>query len=167
MKNLIVFSLVFLLVIGLYAKAEEKTFDVSLNISGKEIPKISINVVGSTSAGESFKVICNSTGDGNISIYRDGEDVTDENDTYISLPKGEYEYVCNITETENYTSASTSTKISIIAYIVATLSGVGNGVGSLLANTGAPLVVFMILISVGGMVGIIVSGIGKRVGTKI
>jgi PGF-pre-PGF domain-containing protein len=41
-------------------------------------------------------------------LWRNGTDVTSENNTEIILPVGTWEYVCNVSETQNYTSASDS-----------------------------------------------------------
>jgi hypothetical protein len=41
-------------------------------------------------------------------LFRNNTDVTSENNTLITLPAGIWEYVCNVTETQNYTSASAS-----------------------------------------------------------
>jgi outer membrane protein assembly factor BamB len=46
-------------------------------------------------------------------LWRNNTDVTSENNTEIILPAGAWEYVCNVSETQNYTSASDS-----VIYIV-------------------------------------------------
>ncbi len=48
-------------------------------------------------------------------LWRNGADVTStENGVAIVLPVDTYDYVCNVTETGNYTSASNSTSITIL-----------------------------------------------------
>ncbi|GAG07499.1 unnamed protein product, partial [marine sediment metagenome] len=41
-------------------------------------------------------------------LYKNGTNVTSENNQFVSLAAGTYDYVCNVTETDNYTSASNS-----------------------------------------------------------
>jgi len=41
-------------------------------------------------------------------LWRNDTDVTSENNTAVRLPAGSWEYVCNVSETQNYTSASDS-----------------------------------------------------------
>lgn len=54
------------------------------------------------------------SGEGTIKLYRDGVDVTaEENNQDVTLGVGTYNYTCNITETQNYTSASNSSNFTI------------------------------------------------------
>ena len=55
----------------------------------------------------------NSNGQG-AKLYRNGTDVTSaENATFITLSGGLHNYVCNVTESQNYTSATSSGSITI------------------------------------------------------
>ncbi|MFC1691835.1 hypothetical protein ACFL0W_06675, partial [Nanoarchaeota archaeon] len=61
-------------------------------------------------------------------LYRDSVDVTaTENNTAIPLAAGDYDYVCNVSETQNYTYAENSTVYTIVgaaSIINLTLDGV-------------------------------------------
>ncbi|RLJ08003.1 MAG: hypothetical protein DRP12_01365 [Candidatus Aenigmatarchaeota archaeon] len=46
-------------------------------------------------------------------LYRNGTDVTAENNQYVQLPAGTWHYVCNVTETQNYTGAEISATYQI------------------------------------------------------
>ena len=46
-------------------------------------------------------------------LYRNGTDVTAENNQYVQLPAGTWLYVCNVTETQNYTGAEVSSSYII------------------------------------------------------
>jgi len=46
-------------------------------------------------------------------LWRNGTNVTDENNTPVLLGAGSYFYKCNVTETENYTSASTNDTVTV------------------------------------------------------
>lgn len=46
-------------------------------------------------------------------LYRNETDITSENNTPILLPAGTWEYVCNVTATQNYTSATNSSLYTI------------------------------------------------------
>lgn len=62
--------------------------------------------------GNAFKASCACSGasdeGGTTKLYRNDTDVTSENNTNVTLGAGTYNYVCNVTSTENYTSASDS-----------------------------------------------------------
>ncbi len=49
----------------------------------------------------------------NPKLYRNGTDVTNESNQLVTLPAGTWYYVCNVTETQNYTSASNSSTFII------------------------------------------------------
>jgi len=62
---------------------------------------------------------CSSNGDGVLKLYRNGVDVTaTENNQYIELSAGSYNYICNITEGNYYNSNSTSSNYIINQAIV-------------------------------------------------
>ncbi|MBD3248777.1 hypothetical protein GF336_01915 [Candidatus Woesearchaeota archaeon] len=46
-------------------------------------------------------------------LYRNGSDVTSENNQFTTLAAGSYNYTCNTTATQNYTSAENSTTLNI------------------------------------------------------
>ena len=56
-----------------------------------------------TSINATCKVI---TGEGSAVLYRDGVDVSSENGKDVVLGAGTYNYECNYTETQNYTSST-------------------------------------------------------------
>jgi len=62
--------------------------------------------------GNAFKALCSCSGasdeGGTTKLYRNDTDVTSENNTNVTLGAGTYNYVCNVTSTQNYTSASDS-----------------------------------------------------------
>ncbi|MEM5820013.1 MAG: hypothetical protein QXO19_03920, partial [Candidatus Aenigmatarchaeota archaeon] len=77
---------------------EKNTTEIFLEITPNE-----------TSYGNSIKASCYSTNpEASIKLYRNGIDVTNENGKDVVLGAGDYEYVCNVSETENYTYASVS-----------------------------------------------------------
>ncbi|MEM4248177.1 MAG: hypothetical protein QXH80_02835, partial [Candidatus Nanoarchaeia archaeon] len=65
-------------------------------------------------------------------LYRNGTDITaTENNVYTVLPAGSWYYVCNVSETQNYTSASNSSTYVInkaATYVNLSLNGVENNV---------------------------------------
>jgi|GEM_PF-2526739 len=65
--------------------------------------------------GTSINATCSSTNnEGELKLYRDGIDVTSaENGKNIILGVGEYSYTCNVTDSQNYTSSSSSGNFSI------------------------------------------------------
>ena len=63
--------------------------------------------------------------------------------------------------------ATTTTTTTTISGVTQTLGDIGTGVGGLLDGIGAPLAVFVILISVASAVGFILGSIGKGVGKKV
>ncbi|MEM0242848.1 MAG: PQQ-binding-like beta-propeller repeat protein [Candidatus Aenigmatarchaeota archaeon] len=64
--------------------------------------------------GTETTAICIATNpEAEAKLWRNGTDVTSENGTAIILPAGIWYYECNVTETQNYTSASDS-KIYIV-----------------------------------------------------
>lgn len=65
--------------------------------------------------GTVINVSCSTNNtEGSLKLYRDGVDVTSENNQYIELSAGTYNYTCNVTETQNYTVASNSSTFTII-----------------------------------------------------
>ncbi|MBN2112220.1 right-handed parallel beta-helix repeat-containing protein [Candidatus Woesearchaeota archaeon] len=63
--------------------------------------------------GETVNASCSCTGEGNAALYRNGTDVTSEIDHLVSLSTGTYLYVCNASQTQNYTSASDESTLTV------------------------------------------------------
>lgn len=59
-----------------------------------------------------FAAICSCTA-GTTKLYRDGSEVTGENDTQVLLGAGTYNYICNTTGDVNYTTATNSSSFTI------------------------------------------------------
>ena len=57
--------------------------------------------------GEAILVTCNGT------LYRDGEDVSSENDTAVVLGAGTYNYTCTLDETANFSADSESALVTV------------------------------------------------------
>ncbi|MFC1768800.1 Ig-like domain-containing protein [Nanoarchaeota archaeon] len=61
-----------------------------------------------------LNVTCSCTNpDATPNLYRDGQNVTSENATIVDLAAGTYNYVCNVSETVNWTSATNSSAYTI------------------------------------------------------
>ncbi len=92
---------------------------------GKNASNASLTISPSSpiNSGTQSTVICTEDNPEAVGgLYRNGTDVTaTENDTTVTLSAGTWEYICNVSETENYTYASNST-----TYIVNPVSN-GNG----------------------------------------
>jgi hypothetical protein len=51
--------------------------------------------------------------------------------------------------------------------ITGALTAIGDGVGAMLDGMGAPITVFLIIMSVGGMIGYVLANIGKKAGGSV
>lgn len=71
------------------------------------------SLVGWMVYNEFTTISCSCIGDGVIHLYKDGELVDPENNMPVNFIEGNYNYMCNITETENYTSASNSSTLVV------------------------------------------------------
>lgn len=63
--------------------------------------------------GQTVNVGCSCTGEESPKLYRNGNDVTSEIGTDVALAEGVYEYVCNVSQTQNYTSASNESNFTV------------------------------------------------------
>lgn len=84
------------------------------NIS-KAAPSCSliISPTSPTSYGNSTTATCACGGGGTVKLYRNSTDITAQNATPIILGAGGYSFVCNTTETANYTSATNSSSYTV------------------------------------------------------
>lgn len=98
--------------------------NVSFNVSSwsnyliGEMPNATISLIFTPTSpinyGTQFNASCSSNGDGTLKLYRDNADVTaTENNVYVTLGVGTYDYICNITSGINYNSNSTTESFTI------------------------------------------------------
>lgn len=75
---------------------------------------LSITPATPTMYNNTSTAVCGCTNpEGSMGLYRNGTDVTAENNTPIVLGVGIYGYECNVTETSNYTTAANNTTYTV------------------------------------------------------
>ncbi len=75
---------------------------------------LTFNPPSSQTYGTAINASCSCTNpEANEQLYRNGQNVTSENNQLITLAAGNYTYVCNVSATQNYTSASNTSNYTI------------------------------------------------------
>jgi len=93
--------------------SSSKTFFATVQQNSSTTCSLSFNPV-SSSYGTPLNVSCACTNpEATAELYRNGTDVTSEIDTEVTLAAGNYNYVCNVTSSQNYTSVSNSSVYAV------------------------------------------------------
>jgi hypothetical protein len=96
-----------------YTAASESNI---LTVLAKNPSSCSLNIIPSSPSayGTAITATCScSNPEASANLYRNGTNVTNENNTAVVLAAGNYNYVCNVSETANYSSAVNSTTYTI------------------------------------------------------
>jgi hypothetical protein len=89
------------------ADSESNTLRVSLKNPSNCF--LSFNPASPQTYGTALNASCScSNPEATTQLFRNGTNVTDENNQLITLAVGDHGYICNVSETQNYTSASDS-----------------------------------------------------------
>lgn len=88
--------------------SNETTFNVTIAKRGV-VMSLNLDPASGITYGTQTRAICQpDNGQSYAELFRNGTGVTSENNTYVTVGAGYWEYVCNASETDNYTSAETS-----------------------------------------------------------
>jgi hypothetical protein len=81
---------------------------------GDTVLNLSADPGWSITYGDNVNVSCSADNDeAAVNLYRNGLDVTGENNAFVVLGAGSHDYVCNNTETQNYTAAQSSNVLDV------------------------------------------------------
>ena len=93
------------------------TTDLFSYVINKATTNVSLTVAPDTSVLNGTQIMVNCNGDNPegaiVSLTRNGQDVTSENATWVTLNVGTWNYTCESSETKNYTSASQSQDVTV------------------------------------------------------